>query len=250
MRATDVTATTDCYTATSYLAKDVYACELPNGAVFLDLKSLQYFALGKNYAPLLAAIIFDWRSTGPRSGLPSSLISSRAELTQLLEEKGFLAPRLHNHRYYSELAQAANSCSPDWNIRATLFSALVMLMRSSVSYIIARTALRSRQLRSLLTRLSESHTSIISQRATSLPDIGALLSSFAKTRVWLYTARDQCLLDSLVLCSVLQKYGFNAHFCIGVDLQPFAAHAWVQIGALVLDDSVQHVRDFTRILVV
>ena len=79
-------------------------------------------------------------------------------------------------------------------------------------------------------------------------DVSKLLGSFIRLRIWLYTAERRCLFDSLVLALFLTRQMIPCTFVIGVSTKPFLAHSWVQIGELVLNDTVEHVQMFTPIL--
>lgn len=59
-----------------------------------------------------------------------------------------------------------------------------------------------------------------------------------------------CLRDSLALASYLKRRRAPFKLVIGVKLSPFAAHCWLQVGDLVLNDSLDSVADFHPILVV
>ena len=75
-----------------------------------------------------------------------------------------------------------------------------------------------------------------------------LMSAFRLIRLWVYTAHNECLFDSLVLRFFLDRYGLRTTLIIGVATKPFGAHAWVQFGQLAVDDSVEKVRQFVPIL--
>ena len=47
-----------------------------------------------------------------------------------------------------------------------------------------------------------------------------------------------CLIDSLSMVRFLAKRGLHAHLVMGVACDPFSAHAWVQHGPLVLNETV------------
>ena len=47
-----------------------------------------------------------------------------------------------------------------------------------------------------------------------------------------------CLIDSLAMVRFLAKRGLHAHLVMGVACDPFSAHAWVQHGPLVLNETV------------
>ena len=62
------------------------------------------------------------------------------------------------------------------------------------------------------------------------------------------TRHDQCLLRSLALVRWAASRGMALDLVFGVTARPFQAHCWVQHGDLVLNDSLDHVINFTPIL--
>ena len=61
---------------------------------------------------------------------------------------------------------------------------------------------------------------------------------------------DNCLVRSIAFARMLHAVGADGDLIIGVTASPFSAHAWVQCGATVLNDSLDHVRIFSPILIV
>lgn len=74
------------------------------------------------------------------------------------------------------------------------------------------------------------------------------LRSYLATR-WLVSTRDQCLVQSATLYHFLARYSWRPQFVIAVRMAPFAAHAWLQDGKMVLNDRLDHVLPYTPILV-
>lgn len=58
----------------------------------------------------------------------------------------------------------------------------------------------------------------------------------------------QCLQRAFMLREHLDRCGYAAKWVIGVRTWPFLAHAWVQVGACVVGDSLERTRTFTPIL--
>lgn len=58
-----------------------------------------------------------------------------------------------------------------------------------------------------------------------------------------------CLLDSLALISWLRNPPADLAVIFGAKLHPFAAHCWVQLGELVLNDRLENVSSFTAVRV-
>ncbi|WP_049781719.1 lasso peptide biosynthesis B2 protein [Asticcacaulis excentricus] len=120
--------------------------------------------------------------------------------------------------------------------------------------------LGTRLLVGLALRVLPLHTNLLwlihrKRRAKRRPDTGtdsdlhALLGCFGGSR-HLLSMNDQCLPTSLALCHFLLSYGHTADVVIGVRLRPFAAHAWVQRGEVLLSDTLENVRPFTPVAVI
>lgn len=62
-------------------------------------------------------------------------------------------------------------------------------------------------------------------------------------------AHDRCLVRSVAVARRLIAVGLRPELVIGVRLQPFKAHCWVQHGGRVANDRVEVVRPFTPILI-
>jgi hypothetical protein len=73
--------------------------------------------------------------------------------------------------------------------------------------------------------------------------------AFAQARL-LRTAADRCLPRSIALAFCLAATGTRAKLVFGVQLPPFAAHSWVQLGDMVVNDSAEEARRFEPILVI
>jgi hypothetical protein len=59
-----------------------------------------------------------------------------------------------------------------------------------------------------------------------------------------------CLIDSLSMVRFLAMRGLHSHLIMGITCDPFSAHAWVQQGALVLNETVGTVQAHVPIRVI
>ncbi|WP_269714832.1 lasso peptide biosynthesis B2 protein [Caulobacter sp. NIBR2454] len=75
------------------------------------------------------------------------------------------------------------------------------------------------------------------------------VAAFGAILPWL-PFQGQCLYRSYVLLSVLRRCGHDATLVLGFRTWPFEAHSWLQIGDLVLDDTVDRLERYTPILAV
>jgi Transglutaminase-like superfamily len=76
------------------------------------------------------------------------------------------------------------------------------------------------------------------------------VEQFRLLRPFAFTAADRCLFHALALTSYLVSQQLPATWVIGVRLHPWGAHSWVQSGCLVLDATPEIVREYTPILAV
>jgi len=90
------------------------------------------------------------------------------------------------------------------------------------------------------------------RRWTPAPALAALADQVMAFRQILPWAPFQgvCLYRSFFLLAFLRRRGFDATWVFGVQTWPFEAHCWLQVGDIVLDDSLDHVRPFTPILAI
>jgi hypothetical protein len=77
-----------------------------------------------------------------------------------------------------------------------------------------------------------------------------LVEIHKRLRPLLFTSRDHCLHDSLVLVEFLAAHGLFPLWVIGVRMGPFSAHSWVQDESVVLNDVVANAARFTPIMTV
>jgi hypothetical protein len=79
-----------------------------------------------------------------------------------------------------------------------------------------------------------------------------LLAVVARFRRWVPFApvSSKCLLRSHMLLRLLRREGHDAQWVFGVGTWPFAAHCWLQVGDMVLDDEPERLLVYRPILVV
>jgi hypothetical protein len=91
---------------------------------------------------------------------------------------------------------------------------------------------------------------LVSEMPPNTQELERLLCAHGRWRIWFYTAQNHCLLDSLVLSVFLTNRRVPSTFVIGVATKPFLAHAWVQIGDSVLNDTSEYTQMFSPLLAV
>lgn len=72
---------------------------------------------------------------------------------------------------------------------------------------------------------------------------------FRNLRPW-YPRDYLCLFDSLALLLFLLRHGIRCNWIFGVKEDPFAAHCWLQLGSIVLNEHLDRARLYTPIMMV
>jgi hypothetical protein len=88
------------------------------------------------------------------------------------------------------------------------------------------------------------------RRVSTQDEVRALVSAFATLRPFFFTAKDACLFDALALSEFLASYAIYPRWVFGVQARPFVAHCWLQLDGIVLNDTVEHVKQYSTIMVV
>lgn len=91
--------------------------------------------------------------------------------------------------------------------------------------------------------------------AKNLPEVSIeqtreLVEIFRILRGLFYTVQDECLFDSLTMINFLASYGIYPQLVFGVQMGPFAAHAWVQDGDRIYNGHIFQANAFKPIMIV
>jgi hypothetical protein len=117
----------------------------------------------------------------------------------------------------------------------------------------ARLSLRRTPVGVLLARIAAARSAQAAGRARDpVPDEArarAVAGAFRGAAMVL-RAEDQCLPRAVAARWMCDRYRLDAALVLGVRLDPFAAHSWVQAGDAVIVGDLEQVRLFTPILVV
>jgi hypothetical protein len=75
------------------------------------------------------------------------------------------------------------------------------------------------------------------RRQVSRPELEATVCEAVRRAVPFYWKRVRCLQRSVVTARVLRAYGAQADVVVGYRRAPFLAHAWVEVGGRIVNDS-------------
>lgn len=199
-------------------------------AIFLDLRHDRYVALDDAAADAFAALRSDF-------GCGRSGEAAKALLATGLFESSPMATKP-----VPAAITTPDHDLPDCGSRPALLDVL-RVWALSLRY---RRAVRRQAIQTVIAKQRRLHADRTERAGTAAP---ALVQRFLRARA-LVPIKPVCLQDSLALRAWLAAHGAQSSLVLGVRLDPFAAHCWVQNGETVLNDAADRVAPYTPILVV
>ncbi|WP_157220842.1 lasso peptide biosynthesis B2 protein [Flavisphingomonas formosensis] len=208
-------------------------CVLDRHVVFLDIAADRYLGVSEQISGALLRLIANEHDPGVLDAL-KPLIQDGV----LIETAGPTSLRPATLREASRSLVDSAVVSPVRGQRATALASLA----------IHALELRFRALESILAAIRRRKQAIAEVKARS-SHIGEITGAYLASGR-LISPNRRCLLYSLALTDRLIAASIPASLVFAVKLAPFAAHCWVQHDDCVLNDSLDHSRLFTPILVV
>jgi hypothetical protein len=233
------------------LRNDVFLCLSGEHIVVLDLARDRYLAVDAAGTEWLASTIPGWPAKPQAARAATSAQPSDHEGVRELISAGLLTT---DHRLGKEIAPidiprprieiTADAYSEECSISAR--EAAVFLRATSTVAL----ALKCLPLKRVVSLAQRRKRQALRRRPLNadLDKAAQLVTVFARLRPLAFTARNACLFESLALGRFLAAYGFVTSWVFGVQTVPFSAHAWLQIEDVVLNDTVEHTRQYTPIM--
>jgi hypothetical protein len=240
--------------STLWLARHIHLCKLDSTIIVLDLARDKYLGLSRAVMQSLAATVRGWPEPNTHEPLQHRRISAD-ETSRIIGDliaQGVLTPRETDGRDATpaRLNSSAAHIALDHNVprgRGVQWGDVVNFLAACLSTV---WLLRCRSLQNAVNAVATrkaSHGCELEFDAALAADLVAI---FRRLRSFAFSSHRRCLFHALVLVNFLSRYGVYPYFVMGVKVDPWAAHSWVQSGEYVLDGTPEQVRFFTPILVV
>lgn len=219
------------------LASNLHCCRISNHLVFLDIERDRYFRLGDELEQSVIAIA-------------DRLEADRDAVHRLVQEGILVDGACEHPLVQAKPMPAARSAVEDPFDNATCTLGSVFAVCKGV--LGARRRLRSLGLKAALVHLAR-HRDIHVREAPATSDDHVIrrtsdaAATFLLARRYVPAARS-CLLDSMALVTFLSARRLPSTLVVGVTLEPFSAHSWVQAGETVLNETVSGATAYTPIL--
>jgi len=235
------------------LRNDVYACQTADGAIFMDLKSGQYFGLDLQKTRMLVPHIQGWPGSAGTSNAdaePADEKASAAIVNSLLTGPMLLTNCTEAGKSIEfPVVRQTNAIPFRGTIRPYPRVNSRHILKFLRAYIRAVFEMECGSLVSTVRRVRARkgrHSSAVRPNT----NIVELVRVFRFLTPWLYAAKDHCLFDSMVLVEFLASYSVFPTWVIGVRTRPFAAHSWLQMDSLVLNERLEIAELYVPIITV
>jgi hypothetical protein len=217
------------------LQDDLSFCQVGGHLIFLDIREDRYFRL----PPSLERAFISYAKGDPAPDVGSLIEQGILRDSPSTESSGQEPTIRSPNRSALEQASAAPGIRPSLvlEVSAAIVSVLLRLKTCHLKNVLASMTRYRRR------RTSLAATCLACEQEAQLVDMAR-----AFNRARLYTpVKPSCLLDSIALSEFLARRRIHATVVLGVTGNPFAAHSWVQVGDLVLNDTVGNANSYVPI---
>lgn len=236
-----------------WLAKHVYLCVAQRNVVMLDLRRDKYLAVTspEKLAPWVAGWPVPSDLSRPASNVAgwdlATDLAPPASLSNLVRD-GLLTSDPARGKT-AGVVMVPRPCSALVQFRFGIRPQVKLSYAVAVgkAWLTARIAFSRLSIQLLVERVQDRKTRA-GQGAWDVQQARDLVTAFLWLRPLYYTARDACLLDSLVLLDLLAQYEIFPTWVFGIKLAPFGAHCWVQDQDVIWNDAPERVGSYTPIL--
>jgi hypothetical protein len=235
-----------------FLRNHVYLCRGRRHWVLLDVNRDKYQCVGRHQFEALGPLLHGWKDPADTSSDGAGALPEIAnELANALASQGILSEDAADTKDahptdFLHPTQALESGCPESSLWSTW-------LHAGTFFASCRRA--SRELRCQPFQVTLEAVRV--RKARSVARLGVPDLDRARSRVlefnrlrWYYPRPYLCLFDSLALLHFLARFGLFPDWVFGVSADPFEAHCSVQLGNVVLNDTVERVSALTPIMYV
>lgn len=236
-----------------WLAHLVFVALTRQGAILLDLSRNRYLGIGPAEVQLLERIVEDWPARFPGAATPSDQFVIEGELIDWLLAGGIirLGPKEPRAIPQTTIRLDGELVAVGDEIDSTASLRIGHVVCFFYSLIAISLALRLRPIASILQSIHARRTAAgLDGYTFDWKRASEFVSVFRRIRPYIFIAGGHCLLHALTLIRFLAHYSEFPQLVLGVKVDPWGAHSWVQHSNFLLDTNPEKVSGFTAILAV
>jgi len=232
------------------LPAQTFFCLTDAYCVFLDLKRDLYLSIERWRIHAISSRLRGW---------PCGLAAAADENSTASEEAAQILAELVKNELLVESSVESKECKPTQLplVTTTIFDKnRASSLSSRLSYALTVFGAAARAARSLKTQTMAQTAEQVLRRKTSCSNDTAdfdlalaseIVTAFNSMR-HVFPRNYLCLFDSLALLECLARHQLFPDWVFGVQAEPFEAHCWLQHRDILLNDSVERVRQYVPIM--
>lgn len=233
-----------------FLRNHVYLCRGKRHWVLLDVNRDKYHCVGRREFEALGPLLEGWQEADDTNGEDTSALPRSAqELATALLRQGILSEDSTGTKdaRATDILHPTQAIDADRRL-ASRWSTWIHAGRFFASCRRASRELRQQTFQVTLEAVRARKARHVARAGVSdLDRARALVLEFNRLR-WYYPRPYLCLFDSLALLHFLAGFRLFPDWVFGVSADPFEAHCSVQLGDVVLNDTVERVSALIPIL--
>ncbi|MBB6228944.1 lasso peptide biosynthesis B2 protein [Polymorphobacter multimanifer] len=227
------------------LSETAYMAMCDDQMVFMDARNGQYLLLSGADTGYVSPII---ATPGSKCELFETIrVSTEAlEVAAELQKRGLLTAEATGKPYrpvvyqqvVREIPRIVRTDQPEPGIRDIARFATALLM--------ARMMIKTKSIDRITKTVHGWKTA--SRAKPELQEFSEALELYRRTRPLFMTVENNCFVETLCMLAHFRNYASALTWRIGVRLQPFRAHAWLQWGDFAVDDEACTIHEYTVIM--
>jgi Transglutaminase-like superfamily len=233
-----------------YLCRHVYLSMTGDAGILMDLRDGSYIGVSPAQAGVLSRLVTGWPA--PTRPPEDRTLKEVSGLVATLTQRGLITDDTSVGKEARPVAlRAVEAQLVDRDVVESPHIRFHHLLNLLLVWLLSKVSLRLRSLGAVLRTEQKRKTRLTKPTSEAdLSTIRHLVNVFLHLRPFVYSHKDRCLFDSLVLIRFLARYHIFPQWVIGVKTDPFLAHSWVQLDQYSINGRPGFIQGFSPIVVI
>lgn len=244
-----------------FLAEHMFPCFIDGGVILLDLRHDQYVGLDDDEARALQTVLGLRPVSHHDTATPDRKDGGTLDLDRFCRDMVAKGVLTQDTAHGKQAETVTVPCPPldltGYDVtkkRRVRPGHVFTLVKAAIGVSLGMRFTSLEKVIARVRRRKQTHAAKVrAGQAPATPDrerVRELVEIFRLVRLFLFTSKDFCLYDSLVLVDFLAPYGIYPDLILGVKMGPFQAHAWVQDDTYIYNGCISDIDLMTPIMAV
>ncbi|MFX4086787.1 MULTISPECIES: lasso peptide biosynthesis B2 protein [Sphingobium] len=220
------------------IKRGLHFCTVEGRTIFLDEDTSRYFCIPEDLDHSFQMMIMAGENFGDNSAADfiADLITLEILQVEYPGTKGL-------ERHSPVVAEPTDDLGP----RSVHPTPVIEIMAAVFERLRSKRIAAHRDIADVRRLIEQERLQFAHRRSASIPATRVAIVAAFEVSDFLFGRNDRCLPRAIALIRRSLRGGYNPSLVIGVRVNPFAAHCWVQQGSTVIGDSIDVARIYTPI---